>query len=274
MKFKNIILLESLILIFGFIAFAAGCGGTVDTTTTTAPGTTTTTGSGTTTTTDGSGTTTTTDGGGTTTSTGTTTTTLALSWTQATAAAAFPARMFHSSVVFNDGSGEKIYVIGGQIFDGTTAVTNDVWSSSDGITWTVVTPAAGFAARQYHSSVVYNNKIWVIGGQTSGGNVNDVWYSPDGANWTQATAAAAFPVRNGHTSLVFDNGGGSRMWVIGGAGAADYNDVWSSADGVTWTQATAASGWTGRKWHSSVVYGNKMWVIASGIIEGDRKSVV
>ena len=40
--------------------------------------------------------------------------------------------------------------------------------------------------------------------------------------WTRATASASFPARRGHTSVVFNN----KMWVIGGYGTANLNDVW------------------------------------------------
>ena len=54
---------------------------------------------------------------------------------------------------------------------------NDVWYSSDGINWYQATPNANFSKRQSHSSVVFNNKIWVIGGGDNTSFYNDVWYS-------------------------------------------------------------------------------------------------
>jgi hypothetical protein len=39
-----------------------------------------------------------------------------------------------------------------------------------------------------------------------------------------------------------------------------YQDVWSSADGITWTQETAAAGF-GPRWHAAlIVHGGEMWV--------------
>ena len=55
-------------------------------------------------------------------------------------------------------------------------VRNDVWSSSDGITWTEETPAAAWSARDSHSSVVFGGYIWVLGGSDgSNSYLNDVW---------------------------------------------------------------------------------------------------
>ena len=56
----------------------------------------------------------------------------------------------------------------------------------------LATAGADWSARLYHKSVVYDNKMWVIGGGTSGGYGNDVWYSTNGVNWTQATASAGW----------------------------------------------------------------------------------
>jgi len=127
---------------------------------------------------------------------------------------------------------------------------------SDGKEWAQATAAAGWSARHDHTSVVYDDKMWVLGGADSTYK-NDVWWSTDGVTWTRATAAAGWSARRGHTSLVYDD----KMWVIGGYGGSYRSDAWWSTDGVTWTQATGAAGWSSRYEHASVVYDNKMWVM-------------
>jgi len=102
-----------------------------------------------------------------------------VTWTQATASAAFPPRYNHTSVVYND----KMWVIGGYTYYWDYTQLNDVWYSTDGVTWTQATTSADFTPRERHTSVVYNNKIWVMGGVSDNidmilGNMNDVWYSP------------------------------------------------------------------------------------------------
>ena len=183
-------------------------------------------------------------------------TTRGLTWTEAASAAGFSARQAHTSAVFDpEASGQaKLWVIGG--FDGTHK--NDVWHSSDGISWTEASPAADFPARGSHTSVVFDNKLWVIGGNDDdGGLKNDAWRSSDGISWTQATPAADFPARSSHTSMVFDN----KMWVIGGFDGGPKNDVWHSIDGINWTQATAAAAFSARYGHTSTVFDGKLWVI-------------
>ena len=116
-----------------------------------------------------------------------------------------------------------MWIIGG--FDGDDR-KKDVWYSEDGITWIQATDNAGFLERDDHTSVVFDNKMWVIGGSDSGGK-KDVWYSEDGITWIQATDDARFSKRSNHTSVVFN----SKMWIVGGYvyGDNDYkNDVWHS----------------------------------------------
>jgi len=54
-----------------------------------------------------------------------------------------------------------------------------------------------------------------------------------------------------------------RLWILGGAtgGAEQANDVWSSPDGVTWTQVTAAAPWSRRHNHAAVVFQDKLWIL-------------
>jgi hypothetical protein len=183
----------------------------------------------------------------------------------------FSQRFNHTSVVFNN----LMWVLGGSTTGGT-AFVNDVWSSPDGVNWTmaVTNNASGgttqFSQRDYQASVVFNNKIWVIGGTNVASQFNDVWYSSDGTTWTQSLPNTATPgttqfsQRYGHTSVAYNG----LMWVIGGGnGTTCFNDVWSSPDGQNWTKVLANNSSAGttqfsQRWgHASVVYDGLMWVI-------------
>jgi len=61
-------------------------------------------------------------------------------------------KAYQSSVIYNN----LMWVMGGY----AGGYKNDVWYSSDGITWTQATAAAAFSTRILHSSVVYNNLMW------------------------------------------------------------------------------------------------------------------
>jgi len=177
------------------------------------------------------------------------------------ASSIFSGRSEHSSVVFQN----KLWVIGGF----GNGAKNDVWSSLDGVDWSLVTNNAAFEARLNHTSVVFDNKIWVIGGNDSQQNIrNDVWYSEDGSTWVEATNAADFPPRYLHTSVVFDD----KMWVIAGFGNGRKNDVWYSSDGVNWLEATANALFSPRQDHNTLVFDNKIWLI--GGFDNKRKNDV
>lgn len=149
--------------------------------------------------------------------------------------------------------------INGNVTIGRTIQAQENVLTPNGDNWDYVPTQVRWPVRSKHASLVYDGKMWVMGGY---GNVpeykNDVWWSTDGITWTQATASAPWSARYKHTSVVYDN----KMWVIGGYdGSSIYSDVWWSTDGITWTQATAGAVWGARHDHTSVVYDNKMWVI-------------
>lgn len=124
------------------------------------------------------------------------------------------------------------------------------------------TDNAGFSARRSHTSVQFNNKLWVIAGN-DGVNKNDVWSSSDGGNtWDEMTSAANFSPPYLHTSVVYDG----KIWVFGADGIT--NDVWNSTDGINWTEVTSSPQFSARYGYSSVIFDNKMWVIG-GTDDGD-----
>ncbi|KAK3606903.1 hypothetical protein CHS0354_018498 [Potamilus streckersoni] len=196
------------------------------------------------------------------------------SWTEVTGNAGFDGRYYHTTAVFNDGSADALWVIGG--YDGSY-YRNDVWKSHDGITWTRVDPTGDvFSGRYGHTAAVFNDgsgkALWVIGGDDSF-NKNDVYKSSDGTAWTRVTAGAVFSARNSHTTAVFDDksGTGDALWVIGGwAGGIGSikGDVWKSTDGITWQEITAEGPvFSGRYGHTTAVFddgsgtGKALWVI-------------
>ncbi len=184
-----------------------------------------------------------------------------LTWSTKTLNAGWGKRTDFSGEVFNG----KMWVLGGLEDTGSSVYVgrNDVWSSTDGITWTQATTNGGWTARTFFATAVFNNRIWIFGGLSSNGAMlNDVWYSSDGITWTQATANAGWEPRDAHKVLVYNN----KLWLIGGFGGTaigKYQDVWSSSDGVTWSKVTSNANFStsGLSSHNAVVFNNKMWVI-------------
>ena len=175
-----------------------------------------------------------------------------IAWTQATASATWSARVSFEVVVFNN----KMLVVAGSPNGGGSNMA-DVWSSTDGVSWNLEANGI-FPDRSGQSVLVYDNKLWVMGGY-GGGYLNDVWSSPDGINWTQVTTNAAWSGRWFSSSVVYDN----KMWILGGSpsGGGVLGDVWNSTDGTTWSLATSNPGWT-RAHNDSIVFNDHIWLIA------------
>ena len=133
---------------------------------------------------------------------------------------------------------------------------------ADTASWSEATSDAGWEARSSHSSVVFKDKIWVLGGSSSGSNTSDVWYSSNGINWARATTNASWEARSSQSSVVFDD----EIWVLGNS------NWWSSQNGVTWTKITDNEGWGSRSGQSLVVFKNGVWLLGgsdAGALKND-----
>lgn len=187
-------------------------------------------------------------------------------WQSATQSSLFSARQSHACLSFQG----KLWVLGGDEGKAPYAFNSEIWSSDDGVIWDKVVDSAPWGKLRAFGSVVYDGKMWVIGGNQSDPNLlrKDVWSSADGVTWTQVTPSAPWEARHFHKALNFQN----KLWILGGEGNGNHNDVWSSSDGAIWTQATASAEWTPRHDFGAVVYNEEMWVF--GGYDGEFKSDV
>ena len=146
---------------------------------------------------------------------------------EATSSAEWPVRDGFAVSSFNN----KLWIIGGNIND-YERFASDIWSSSDGTTWTQVIDQALWPVRASHQAVVHDNKIWIIGGSADqwDSEYNDMWYSKDGYSWIKADNAG-WEARRGHSATVHNN----KLFVIGGRVGSSWtlsNDVWSGTIGL------------------------------------------
>jgi hypothetical protein len=149
----------------------------------------------------------------------------------------------------------KLWLMGGWI-GGYRNYLGDVWSSTDGATWTLVN-AEAFTPRPRVYPVVFDNKIWVAGGNLDGVN-NDIWMTEDGEEWSQVLGDAPWLPRWGQEMLVHDN----KMWLLGGGREINekFADVWYSENGTDWLQLPDAP-WIPRAGHAAVTFDHRMWII-------------
>lgn len=188
-------------------------------------------------------------------------------WVQVTQAAAWKPRDSSGEVTFDN----QLWIFGGW-HDSYSAPPRDVWSSRDGQNWTQVTAEAPWKFSDLPMTATFQNRMWLMGGWYNGrleghGATSEVWSSTDGKDWTLATPQAGWSPRIAAGLVVFKG----RLWVLGGSENYYFgdrsslkNDVWSSADGVHWEQATAAAPWAPRAYHQAVVHDGRIWVMGGG----------
>ena len=170
-----------------------------------------------------------------------------VTWSLVTGSADWPARKRHQAVAHNG----RMYVLGGS----ATVIANDVWSSADGSSWRFE-GNADWGAREYHQAVSHQGRLYILGGRDDNNDFNDVWSSLDGKSWRRELADGNnFWSRRHEFKAVSRDG---LLYVLGGARGRDHfqfieNDVWSSADGRSWTKVGDA-GWSTRKGHQAVVF--------------------
>ena len=108
-------------------------------------------------------------------------------------------------------------------------------------------------------------KILVLGGRNQNGTFNDVYSSNDMLVWNTASVNGATPkwtARGGIATAYFNN----RYWVIGGD--INTNDIWSSVDGISWTQSPAPDMTNYSEFQAAVVNG-KMYIVGGRRANGN-----
>src|SRR5688500_12609859 len=150
-------------------------------------------------------------------------------WVRCATKAEWSPRKGHTLVVFDN----KLWLFGGAVTvneDKTPKdLVNDIWSSSDGITWDLVTKSAPWTARYAPGLLVFQGQLWLVGGQGH----SDIWRSTNGKDWQHVRTDSPWTDRYNNGLAVFND----LIWVYGGREANPrnaYNDVWYSKDGVQW----------------------------------------
>ncbi|GAB4275483.1 MAG: hypothetical protein Kow0029_16680 [Candidatus Rifleibacteriota bacterium] len=177
----------------------------------------------------------------------------------------FSPRAGHACAVFNN----MIYLTGGYAETDTGGIYyDDVWRTSDGITWTRVSASAEYYKRAYHNLAVYDNKLWIVAGETPDQDENlvlldDCWISPDGAGWQQKSQIVSyFPRKKCATEVI--NG---KLWIWGGYGkdaqgmTGPLNDGWYTVNGDVWLLGNSNLNFSPRCGMATAYFSDKVWLI-------------
>ncbi|MCK5537654.1 MAG: hypothetical protein KAI79_12565 [Bacteroidales bacterium] len=216
-------------------------------------------------------------------------------------------RRGHELVVFNDGAGDAIYLIGGFSVDeanGYRQYNNDVWKTTDGENWTLIkkrtypelSSVQDWFPRMHHSCVVAThggiNYIYLIAGKTMLENhesryateyFNDVWRSTDGINWEllvsndfgiRAELAATVGVNNqlyingGVHGIIFEAEGNATHPIT------NWQALWTSSDGENWSDLRDSTivedRYLYRSAHQMVFYKDLVWSLPGKTISNEH----
>jgi hypothetical protein len=144
-------------------------------------------------------------------------------------------------------------------------LTSRIVRTRDFKTWDVLAAQSELPKRVFYGVVVFQDRIWLMGGYDGKNYHNDVWNSSDGVKWTRVTRHAGWTERDVDMAVVFKD----RIWIVGGGvidGHAQSNknskrEVWSTTDGITWIESPEH---VGESWGGTpLVFDDRLWLIGA-----------
>lgn len=164
-----------------------------------------------------------------------------------------PGRIFRGVAIFNG----KMWLLGG--YDGKSYF-NDVWNSTDGVTWTRVTDHAAWSPRTVGQPFVFRDRMYIIGGGVIDGDTEtnpeasrEIWSTADGSNWIKTPDAV--PMTAGGAPVVFDE----KLWLVGANRDGSFGrSSMVSSNAVDWVEHRAP--WSPRGGAAAWVMNNKLYM--------------
>ena len=166
----------------------------------------------------------------------------------------------------------SLYVMGGYEAQGKYA--NDVWATSNGTNWVLLTIAAAWSARYGLQAASHNGSLFILGGHVYPSVIpNDVWVSAGGKDWQTMGSIPSLSDKGErlHHQVLSHNGS---LFILGGIDGYDRNDVWSSMDGAAWNLVKAEAEWSARRKHGAVLHNGTMYILGGfGVSLGYKNDV-
>ncbi len=171
----------------------------------------------------------------------------------------------HSMTYFNG----YLYSVGGDnSHTPPWTLHSEIWRSSNGRDWKLVTSNL-FAERRNHSLLVFNNKMWLIGGINNTGEIlSDIWNTTDGVHWNRVNSKNPLIDIGQNNAVVFKE----RLYVFLGNGRAN-EEVWSSSDGMNWRMETD-NAFSVRSHYKTIVFNGFIYVFGGLMRDGELTNEV
>ena len=133
------------------------------------------------------------------------------------------------------------------------------------VDWTKETDKAEWQPRDSSGEVVFQNKLWIMGGwfDSFAAPPRDIWSSSNGKTWERVLEEAPWKYSDLAMTVTFQD----RMWILGGwyngrlEGHGATSEVWSSDDGRHWELVTQKAGWSPRIAAGAVEFKDRMWIL-------------
>jgi len=171
-----------------------------------------------------------------------------VSWTKSTLTNSISNLAFLDYVLF------KGTVLGLGHFEGNIeqfTFKQEIYASTNLKQWDTISEKSNLPPRFFYHPFVFNEKIWIIGGEDKNGQFADIWNSKDGVHWDKQKDNAAFGKRS--NSQVVELKG--KLYLLN-------NDVWSSVDGLNWKLETGEIVKSEQVFgYSALVYDDQIWLL-------------
>ncbi len=103
----------------------------------------------------------------------------------------------------------------------------EIFKTSDLKTWTTLSRDSNLPKRFFYHPFVFDDKIWIIGGEDPNTRYSDIWNSADGIQWIKQKDNLPFGPRSGSQIVLLQD----TLYLLD-------HDVWRSTDGLNWEQVT------------------------------------
>jgi hypothetical protein len=126
-----------------------------------------------------------------------------------------------------------------------------IYRTSDLQHWDTIARSSNLPPRFFYHPFVFDNKIWIIGGEDQNTQYSDIWNSADGIRWKKQKDNLVFGKRSRSQVVELNN----RLYLLD-------NDVWSSKDGLNWQKETSEI-LKGQNifGYAAVVFDNRIWLL-------------
>ena len=162
--------------------------------------------------------------------------------------------------------GNRMWLVGGTSIDEGGSGT--LFWSEDGVTWTHEDDPEGATSVRSFGCAGYGDRVWLffgLRGRSSSQASEAVYSTSDFKSWERHDVPPdpIFSGRQGLRSVIFQN----KIWVTGGGdvgywpGPYGSQDVWSSRDGLEWSEEVDRAPYSRRAYHTMTEFQDKLWII-------------